>query len=441
MARTNVKAVVTERTHEGAPAMPRQPKALELERAVATCLLWEDTFYEKGNDIAERIAALCAEVPAEIVAALAVKARTEWHLRHVSLFLARQLAKHAKGAIVGDTIAAVVNRADELAEFLSLYWKDNGKRTLSAQVKRGLALAFPKFSAYNLAKYNRDEAVKLRDVLFLSHAKPKDAEQAEVWKKLIDGTLEAPDTWEVALSAGQDKKATWERLLRENQLGALALLRNLRGMTQVNVDPTLIREALSTAKTRGVLPFQFVAAMRYGPSFAADVEPAMYRAVEGMDRLTGTTALVVDVSGSMDAALSQRSQLNRIDAAGALAILLREIADCRVFTFSNALVEVPNVRGFGLIEAVQRSQQHGGTYLDAALLKLRDKVQFKGDRVIVVTDEQAHDNLTSLWTKTGYLVNCAPYKPGLMLQGGWVRVNGFSERIVDWVRAAESLQN
>ena len=43
------------------------------------------------------------------------------------------------------------------------------------------------------------------------------------FKKLIAGTLESPDTWEVALSGGADKKETFERLLREGNLGYLAV--------------------------------------------------------------------------------------------------------------------------------------------------------------------------------------------------------------------------
>ena len=47
------------RTHEGAVAQRVDVKR-ELRRTVLTCLLWEDTFYEKGNDIAKRIAELVA---------------------------------------------------------------------------------------------------------------------------------------------------------------------------------------------------------------------------------------------------------------------------------------------------------------------------------------------------------------------------------------------
>ena len=77
-------------------------------------------------------------------------------------------------------------------------------------------------------------------MLFLCHAKPKDEAQAALWKKLVENTLESPDTWEVALSAGKDKRENFERLLREGKLGGLAVLRNLRPMPASGVDPRLL---------------------------------------------------------------------------------------------------------------------------------------------------------------------------------------------------------
>ena len=76
-------------------------------------------------------------------------------LRHAPLLLVREMARHATHrALVAETLAAVIQRADELAEFVAIYWKD-GRVPLSAQVKKGLAAAFPKFDEYALAKYDR----------------------------------------------------------------------------------------------------------------------------------------------------------------------------------------------------------------------------------------------------------------------------------------------
>src|SRR5947207_2879649 len=137
----------------------------------------------------------------------------------------------------------------------------------SSNLVKGLAAAFTKFDEYQLAKYDRAGAIRLRDVLFLAHAKPKDEAQAALWKRLIAGELATPDTWEVALSAsqGEGKREAWERLLRENKLGALALLRNLRNFREAGVDGDLVASALASMKTARVLPFRFIAAARYAP--------------------------------------------------------------------------------------------------------------------------------------------------------------------------------
>src|SRR5271163_2942165 len=148
MSKLNVwKRMFPVRTHEGAVAQNVGPKQ-ELRRSVLTCLLWEDTFYEKGNDIAARIARLVRENKPEDVAALAREARENMHLRHVPLFLVRELARRkGAGPLVADTLERVIQRADELGEFVAMYWKER-KQPLSAGVKRGLARAFVKFDAY-----------------------------------------------------------------------------------------------------------------------------------------------------------------------------------------------------------------------------------------------------------------------------------------------------
>jgi hypothetical protein len=165
----------------------------QLRRSVLICVLREEQFDEDGVEIAVRIAELVPKVAAEKVAALAVEARERMKLRHVPLLLVREMARHASHRkLVAETLERVIQRADDLCEFVAIYWKD-GRVPLSAQVKKGLAAAFPKFDEYQLAKYDRGGPIKLRDVLFLSHAKPRDDAQAGVWKKLVWGKLATPD--------------------------------------------------------------------------------------------------------------------------------------------------------------------------------------------------------------------------------------------------------
>jgi hypothetical protein len=439
MTKMNVwKRLFPVRTHEGAVAQRVDAKT-ELRRTVLTCLLWEDTFYEKGNVIGERIAALVAENKPEVVSALANEARDKMQLRHAPLFLVRELARRkGAGPLVAETLERVIQRADELGEFVAIYWKDK-KQPLSAGVKRGLARAFTKFDAYQLAKYNRDSVVKLRDVLFLCHAKPKDEAQGALWKKLVENTLESPDTWEVALSAGKDKRENFERLLREGKLGGLAVLRNLRLMLASGVDPKLIRERLDQGIARA-LPFRFLTAARYAPKLEDALEKAMLKGIAGFEKLPGATGIVVDVSGSMNSALSKKGETTRMEAAAGLAILLREkTEDFSIATFSDTCAEPPPRRGFALRDAIVHSQAHSGTYLKRALTELSEKREWKDlDRLIVITDEQSHDGILPAWTPRAYVVNVAPYKYGVSYGNGWTHIDGWSERIVDYIAAAEA---
>jgi 60 kDa SS-A/Ro ribonucleoprotein len=421
------------RTHEGAPARNISPE-LQLRRSVLACLLWESQFYEDGVEIAGRIAELVPKVAAEKVAAMAVEGRERMKLRHAPLLLVREMARHkTHRALVSETLARIIQRADELAEFVAIYWKD-GRVPLSGQTKKGLAAAFPKFDEYQLAKYDRGGPIKLRDVLFLCHAKPRDQAQAEVWRKLVSGSLTTPDTWEVALSSGAGKREAWERLLREQKLGALALLRNLRNMREAGVDKSLVLSALGSMSTTRVLPFRFLAAARYAPQWEETLEQAMLKCVAETKKLPGKTIVLVDVSGSMTAPLSRRSEMQRTDAAYGLAVLLREIAEkVAVYSFSDNLVEVPARRGFALRDAIDVSQRHNSTQLGNAVEKLNRNEKF--DRLIVITDEQAQDRVPAPNGK-GYLINVASYKNGVGY-GKWMHIDGWSEAVIEYIRALE----
>jgi 60 kDa SS-A/Ro ribonucleoprotein len=334
----------------------------------------------------------------------------------------------------------VIQRADELSEFVAIYWAQ-GRQPLSAQVKKGLAAAFSKFDEYALAKYDRAGAVRLRDVLFLSHARPVDETQAAVWKRLAENQLATPDTWEVALSAtgrdGGEKREVWERLLTERKLGALALLRNLRNMQQAAVSEELVLAALSAMKTERVLPFRFLAAARTAPQWEEALEAAMFRALEGRARtLPGHTVLLVDVSGSMEAPISHRSEMRRTDAAYGLAILLREIGEkVTVYTFSDEAKLVAARRGMALRDALDQSQPHGGTYLGKAIGRVEADMRKGYDRMVVITDEQSHDQVPAPQGR-GYVINVASNRNGVGY-GAWMHVDGWSEAVVEFIAELE----
>lgn len=418
-------------TAEGAPAKHITPEQA-LRRSVLSCLLWESEFYEDGKSIADRITESAAQCSKETVSALAVEARNVHGLRHAPLLLLLDLIRRG-GPGVAEAIEQTIRRADELGELVALYWR-NGKRPLSKQMKVGLAAAFSKFNEYALAKYDRDGPVKLRDVLFLTHVKPKDEEHAALLKRVANRQLAMPDTWEVNLSAGADKKETFERLIREGKLGYLALLRNLRNMVDAGCDLDLVREAIVARKgAELVFPFRYVAAARAAPQLEPWIDQALCEAIASGPRMSGTTAVLVDVSGSMDCPLSRRSDMKRIDAAAALASVIN--GTVRVFSFSNQVVEVPPRRGMAGVDAVIRSQNHGGTYLGQAVSALNAQVTH--DRLIVITDEQSHDRVPDPVAKDAYMINVASNRNGVGY-GKWKHIDGFSEAVIRFITEIEN---
>lgn len=429
-------AVPAPKTEEGATAKRITPEA-QLRRTVMSCLLWERNFYEDGKSVADRIASLIPKVKAELVAEIAIEAREKNKLRHVPLLIVREMARAGKEhrLLVASTLERVIQRADELSEFLAIYWQ-KGKEPLSKQVKIGLAKAFLKFNEYQLAKYNSKEAqVKLRDVMFLVHPKPENKAQEKLFKRLANNDLKTPDTWEVALSTGEDKKATWTRLIKEGQLGALAFLRNLRNMDQVGVTDSVIRKGFESIDTSRVLPFRFLTAARYAPKWEQELEGLMFGAVKSRRKLKGKTIILVDVSGSMDEKLSEKSEVTRLDSACGVAMIAREQCDdVEVFTFSNNLFQCPPRRGFALRDCVVNSQPHGSTRLGGSVEWLNQNKKYK--RIIVVTDEQSRDRVPNP-DGLGYMVNVSTNKNGVGY-GAWTHIDGWSDSVLDFISETES---
>lgn len=464
MAQTNVAEKAAQlTTAQGAKAAVITAEQ-QLRRSVLACMLWEDEFYEDGRTIAERIRTVAEKLPFNTVANIAIEAREKAKLRHAPLWLAVALAPRKAGRPMGDLLARIIQRPDEITEFLALYSagrKDRKKlNKLAKQVKIGLARAFRKFNEYELAKYDRDGLVKLRDALFLSHAKPKDvAEDAARWDrdarkaydpkkgfvreftpgellqgKLVHGVLETPDTWETNLSAGADKKETFERLMSEKKLGALAFLRNLRNMKEAGVSKTAVAHYSTKIDLSRVLPFRFISAAKAVPEWEDVIEPMMLAALAGQPKLAGRTRLLIDGSGSMDQKVSAKSDISRRDAAIAVAILLRELCeDVQIIGFSTEPWAIPPRRGFALRDAINAKVVPASTYLGKAVAFAQK--DGPADRIIVITDEQSHDNPPAP-KGTGYVINVASAQNGLGY-GKWLHIDGWSEAIIDYIRAYE----
>ncbi len=457
MAKTNPKAVdrrfdPSNRLAGGyGPLAARQDPESLLRRAVLACLLWEDLAYTEGSEAAENIRRLVPQVPAERVAELAVEARTVQKLRHVPLLLGCEMARHPTHKnLVADLLPRIILRADELAEFLTIYWKE-GRQPLSKQVKKGLAKAFDNFDAYQFAKYNRKQQVKLRDVLFLVHPNPR--ERTELYRQIASNKLPTPDTWEVALSTGQDKNAAWTRLIEEGKLGALAFMRNLRNMEQAGITPAVIRQGFAKLDPGWLLPVNYYAAARAAPAWEREIETLMLQGLGKFPRLPGETVFIVDVSGSMQAGISGRSQMTRLDVAAAMTLLAVETCEHILLyaTSGNDWHRIHQTerlrprRGFALCDEVKEAAGRlggGGIFTRQALEYVYAELHGIPDRIIVFSDSQDCDHpgkqVPKPFGKANYIVDVSSHAHGINYTGVWTaEISGWSEHFLSFIYALE----
>lgn len=429
--RANARSTTGAVTYNGAPAVTFNNKKM-LERAVLSTLLWEDTFYESGVDIAQRIGELVKLNTVEDVIDVALRGKYMGKLRHVPLFVIRELFRRKEARLAAGTVLSeLVTRPDDATEFLAMWWKTNKDEPLAKQAKVGLSNGLAKFDLYQLQKYKKNNAqIGLRDVFRLVHPKPKTAEQAAMWGALVKDEIGVADTWETALSAGADKKETFERLTRENKLGGLAVLRNLRNMKQAGMDMGEIKQAILKVKTDKLWPTQLISAYRHNPEFAKELETLFLNLFANREKFKGSTAVLVDISGSMDTALAAKGEVNRIDAAAGLAAIAREMfEDVDVYAFHDTCKEVANLRGFGMIDKIN-AMPRGGTNIGAAVRYATAKRKY--DRVVIFTDEQSSDRVDLPKDTKGYMMNVAAYRNGIGY-GDWVRIDGWSDNVLDYI--------
>lgn len=447
----------TEQNSVGTPVRAISNEA-QLTRMTLAHMLWEDQFYIDGIKSVDIMKTLIPKCKPEFVSTLAKTARKDYKLRHVPLMLARELARN--GQLRANDLSEIIQRPDEMSEFISIYWKE-GKCPLSNQVKLGLAQAFKKFNEYSLAKWDKNSAaISLRDVMFMTHPKPDNAAQEALFKRVANKELATPDTWETELSAGAGKKETFERLMTEGKLGALAFLRNLRNMKQAGIDESAIRAYASQVDVARVLPFRFIASARIVSDYEDMLENMMYRALANQPKLPGRTVLVIDTSGSMGASISRKSDLNGADAAAAMAILARELCEEVVIyatagndaSRKHATMQIPPHRGFALSDYINSSAVHhniggGGIFLVQCMDYIANKEKNNVvDRVIVFTDEQDTGGrgfepakAKHLSNGKNYIMNVGSYQNGIN-SDAWLTITGFSEASFDYIRAFEDEQ-
>ncbi|WP_371618141.1 TROVE domain-containing protein [Streptomyces sp. NBC_00454] len=465
--------------HHGSRGFVRDPRS-ELFLLAVSNFVTQQTSYESGEARDDRFAALVrtlAVTDPEWTAGLLGWLRGDGNMRTASLVGAAEYVKARldAGATGGPSnrqvVDSVLRRPDEPGELLA-YWTATYGRNVPKPVKRGIADAVRRlYSAAALLKYDTaSKGYRFGDVLNLVHASPDPDKpwQGELFRHALDRrhhpeTAEVPAdnrtlvahrtlmelpvaerrdvvtasdgaerlaaagmTWEALAGwlQGPMDAAAWEAVIPS--MGAMALLRNLRNFDQAGVSDAVaeqvaakISDPQTVARSRQ-FPFRYLAAYQHAPSlrWAYPLEQALGHSLANVPALPGRTLILVDRSGSMWSPLSDRSELNRADAAAVFGTALALRAEeARLVQFGTSSKEVAYSRGESVLKVLERFQDLGGTYTAEAV-----RTHYAGhDRVLIITDEQATyahgGDPTSLvpdtvpvytWNLAGYRMGHAP---------------------------------
>lgn len=429
-------------THEGAPGFARDAKS-ELFLLSVTNMVSEQTFYESARDRDSRYSHLLRTVTSEDpewVAAFLRWLRTEANMRSASLvgaaeFARQSLADGRPGA--RQVVASVLQRADEPGEMLA-YWTSTSGRALPKPVKRGVADAATRlYDERALLKYDAPgKGFRFGDVIDLVHPSPRAPWQGDLFAHALDrrhgrdnpipasldmlyarqalmaipvaerrAMLTGPDgadrlrqggmTWEAVAGwlQGPMDAAAWQAVIPS--MGYMALLRNLRNFDQAGIPDDVastvaarLSDPEQVARSRQ-FPMRFLSAYKAAPSlrWAYALEKALNLSLANVPALPGRSLILVDMSGSMYAPLSARSDLLRSEAGaifGSALAVRCEQADLVQFGTGHAPVEFG--RAESVLRIVQRFTAMGGTNTAEAV---RANLRPEHKRVVIVTDEQA----------------------------------------------------
>lgn len=435
------------RTHQGGTGHSRDARSELFLLAVAN-FVSQRTFYESGDDRDNRFAALVRELAVDDprwTAGLLGWLRRDGNMRTAAIVGAAEYVRArleldvTTGPSNRQVIDSVLLRADEPGEMLG-YWTSRYGRRIPKPVKRGTADAVRRlYSGKSMLKYDTaSKGYRFGDILNLVHASPDPAKawQGELFRYALDrrhhpdtavppasnrtltahrelmalpvaerrtvitspGAAErlagAGMTWEMLAGwlQGPMDAAAWEAVIPS--MGPMALLRNLRNFDEAGVGDEVAAKVAAELSDPAVVarsrqfPFRYLAAYQHAPSlrWSYPLERALGHSLANVPALPGRTLILVDRSGSMWSPMSDRSQLNRADAAAIFgtAVAMRA-AGADLVEFGSTSGKVRYREGESVLKVLGRFGSLGGTDTSQAV-----RSHYRGhDRVLIVTDEQA----------------------------------------------------
>jgi 60 kDa SS-A/Ro ribonucleoprotein len=381
----------------------------------------EDWFYEKAEDKIKRIQEYVKSLDVNFVLKLAIFSRQYW-LRTINHILFVEVVKKLVGtkgirSIVNNCLDKMIRRPDELMSIV-WYYSYSTKQNLNSVIlpnslKVWIKKRLERFNDYQIAKYKWSGDVNLFDLINITHPK------SESITRLMKGTLPPADTWEVELSKNGNNKETWERLMSEDKLWALATIRNLRNMVKVWVDPVPYLEKI---KWSDIFPFQAIQAidaLEQENMLSWPIHDTVLKNVKKSFEFISKAydwkiAIGIDLSWSMyGTSVSKLSKLDLAKMACYYWALLSEVSEkSDLFLWWSNCEKVDN--RVSISDLLQRWK--GGTNISSFTNMIKD---WDYDYAIILTDWQIGDHCKNEAKKT-IIWNLSDYSNTISDKWNWV---------------------
>lgn len=363
----------------------------------------EDGFYESRQKKMERFLDLTTEVGNqlgnEFLAKTSVFARNELGMRSASQLIASYL-NDKKFDNKRAYYRNFCHRPDDVAEIFGAIDMMGQKR--SHATVRGCGDYLAKLNEYQFGKYKMlGKEYNMYDLINITHAKSSNVDN------FMKGEIKSPDTWEVKISTAKteaERAEEWIRLVKEDKLGYLALLRNLNNILNAisitGIDGLLLIEDKIVSKLTDeasikkslVFPYQIYCAYKNMKAHPFMIDNALDKAFRiacgNMEKFDGKSVIMLDISGSMEDRISYRSNITIKEVGACYAAALYISQDCDFVKFGTSAKscsynKIDNI--FNIISNMCEEDKCGyGTYIGAAFAEL-DKHY---DRIFIVSDMQ-----------------------------------------------------
>lgn len=405
----------------------------------------------------------------------------------------KTIAYMKKPGVNADLIDAACARADEPGEILAYYLSRYAK-PIPNPIEKGLEKAVQRlYTERGFLRYGgtSTKSITMQDVLRLSHAKPADEHQNNLFSYITNPGQGAEDLglekiaarnslmampqekraeylriptrisgpviknaemgWEhISSWLGSMDKEAWEAVIPN--MGVMAMLRNLRNFDNVDISDAHVRMVTDTisnvdeVKQSRILPMRVLSAYRATQNlrWSYPLEQCLNACLNNVPEIPGKTLVLIDMSGSMTwSSLGGRTNLSYADAAKIFgSVMAARNKGVELIQYGSYHDPIKFRRGTSVLKIMEKFTNMGGTRTAQTL-----RETYAGhDRVIIVTDEQAHysgfgavgDQLPQgvplyTWNLAGYSSSHAPFgQDNRFIFGG-----GFSDAAFGMIKYIE----